>query len=212
MPDSPRPVLRRWFDLINVHLLAFVAVSFFLPLLFFQCGNLEVELTGPNLALGTEFKAVTPQRTFRVESRELEDVATHSAQEGAGTGTEPIVLLLLVLAAPASLLFLVAFLRGEERVSRPVTVALLGPLLLLYFWFAFAGFRAEREFERRRDRLQPRPNAEGQVPEKAEFQGWFRIGKTPWFYLGFGCVVISFSLTMMRPFSPVIGPVRRIEP
>lgn len=197
--------MRRWFDLVNVHLLAFIAGSFFLPLLFFQCGTTKVELTGPNLALGTEFTAETPDKSYRVRPRELEDVATHSAQEGVGTSRDPMVLLLLVLGAPASLLFLVTFLRGEEHLSRIVAAALIVPLLTLYLWFAIAGFRAEREFARRRDRLQPRPNAEGQVPGTEEFQNWFRIGKTPWFYLGFGCAVFSLPLAMFRRFSPTIG-------
>ncbi len=180
---------RRVFDGINVLLLCFVAVCFFLPLMEVSCGPVKAAFSGMNLAFGTDPSIsgpASPNVSREAQLRDQEEFLRKLRNEDIPRDL-PASLILLA-AAPGALLFLRAFSGNQAPVTQGSLAALPAILLAVFIAYSAAGFGIERELE-----------------EDARGSGeptMVAAEKTTWFYLVFGASAMSLVLALARRHSP----------
>ena len=178
-PASARPS-RKVFDGLNVPLLGFVAVCFFLPLLSLRCGPINVQFSGMDLATGTD-------PTVNGSPQDQESVLKDVRKEHLPLD---IPLLLIPLAAIAgAILFFWAFARADcvSSEHRALLVGLPAILVVVFLVYSVIGFGIERK-----------------IAEQAHGPQMVAVEKTTWFYLGLGASIASLILALGRRYSPRI--------
>ena len=178
-PTSARPS-RKLFDGINIPLLGFVAICFFLPFLNLRCGPINVQFSGLDLACGTDPKvngSPQDQESVRKDLRK-----EHFPLD--------IPLLLIPLAAiTGARLFFRAFAR-HDCVDHRLLLGLPATLVIIFLAYSMIGFGIERKL--------------AEKAGKSEGPQVVAIEKTTWFHLSLGASIASLGLALGRRYSPRI--------
>ncbi len=208
VPAAPKePGARRIIDIVNVNLLAFVAVAFFLPTVVLSCGAVTIEYSGANLAFGTD-------PSIQGLPKEMQDSVTKAPKEAAKKDSEkspkdPAFTAAPALALIAALLSLVAFL-GRKMPGFPgLVLVFVLPALGVYGYCTAGGFQVENKLKEAIDKgMKENPGESMNV----NVSKMVSLKKTPWFYLGMACALIAAILsvvrTLMRSAPPPPLPVR----
>src|SRR5438105_4579906 len=123
---SPAPTTRRrLFDLINVPLLALVALMFFLPQCKLTCGeDIRVKFSGPNLTLGTDPTIEGPGKSGSADARQRE------------YSLDPLFLLVPIGAIVGAVLFYLASQRPLDEGRRFKLWQIPAALLILFLFYS----------------------------------------------------------------------------
>lgn len=195
---APRPAApresgpRRIIDIVNVNLLAFVAVCFFLPTVVLSCGNVTIEYSGANLALGTD-------PSIKGLPKEMQDQVNKAPKEGKKEGEEqpkdPLFAAAPALALVAALISLVAFLAKKMPGFPGLALVFALPALGVYGYYTAGGFKIENKLKEAIDKGKKENPGEMLNVNVSEMVS---LKRTPWFYLGMACVLTASILSVIR--------------
>jgi len=201
---------RRMFDIINVPLLALVAVCFFLPLCELDCGQYKARFNGVNLTLGTApaVEGLPSSTELEVAKAALQGLAPLSPggavpaavpDRGAqlqDADTDPLFGVVPIAALAGAILFVIVLIRRSRGNS---VYLLLAPAVLtvVIAGYAVFGYSIERHA--------------AEVVSKAAQQGAggdpgvrLTCEKSSWFYFSLAASALSLALTASRRWSPLL--------